>query len=110
MSRREIQEIIEAWKACNGNYSEAARSLGIDRRTVKEWVRRGRQPGGYVRWKGLSRDTTAPKERVRSLGWQEENRVATLRRQTGFCSEKLVALFQQEGIKVSISTIHRILS
>ncbi len=110
MSRREIREIIETWKACDANYSEAARQLGIDRRTVREWVWRGRQASGYVRWRGVSRGSTVPKSKVRSLNWQEEDRVAALRRQTGFCSEKLVHLVREEGIKASVSTIQRVLS
>jgi transposase InsO family protein len=110
MSRREIREIIETWKACSGNYSETARRLVIDRRTVKEWIWRGRQANGYVRWRGLSRGSTVPKSRIRSLSCEEENRVAALRRQTGFCSEKLVPLVQAEGIQVSVSTIQRLLS
>ncbi len=34
MHRKEIREIIETRKACGENYSEAARRLGVDRKTV----------------------------------------------------------------------------
>ena len=109
MSRREIREIIEAWKACDGNYSEAARRLGIDWRTVKEWVRRGRQPWGYVRWQGLERRSTVPKHSRRVITPGQERWLISIRKETGFCSKKLAAMAQEEGIMASISTIYRLL-
>jgi IS30 family transposase len=109
MSRKEIREIIETWKACDGDYSEAARRLGIDRRTVREWIRRGRQPWGYVRWQGLKRQSTAPRRSQRVITPEEERWLILTRRETGFCSKKLSAMAQEKGIRVSISTIYRVL-
>ena len=109
MKRIPIRIIIETWKACGENLSAAARELGIDRRTVKRWVDRGRQPRGYVRWKGVHRRSTAPKHPRRALVGEAALRVRRLRERTGFCKEKLAVMAEAEGIEVSASTIHRYL-
>lgn len=109
MSRREIREIIDTWKACDGNCSEAASQLSIDRRTVKKWVIRGHQPSGCVRWKGLSRLSTAPKHSRHAVTLEQEQWLISVRKETGFCSEKLAAMAREKGFVVSASTVHRLL-
>lgn len=109
MPRVPIRLIIETWKACGQNYSAAARQLGIDRRTVRRWVQHGRQPWGYVRWQGISRQTTAPKHPKRALQREEAARGRAWRQETGYCREKLAAIAQKDGITASASTIHRYL-
>ena len=86
--------------------SAAARGLGIDRRTVKRWVDRGRNPWGYVRWKGIERRSTAPKHPRRALTGEEALWGRKLRERTALCREKLADLAQAVGIEVSASTIH----
>lgn len=109
MSRLPIRDIITTWKACNQNYSAAARQSGIDRRTVKRWVDRGRQPWGYVRWQGVQRRSTAPKHPTRVLSPEAVAQVRAWREATGFCREKLAFLAKVQGLAVSASTIHRTL-
>ena len=109
MAREDIRRIIETWKACGENYSETVRRLGIDRRTVKRWVDRGRQPWGYVRWRGVKRRSTAPKRSKGLLRGELASQVRAWREATGFCREKLAVLARGQGLKVSPSTIHRYL-
>ena len=109
MPRIPIRTIIETWKACGQNFSVAARRLGIDRRTVKRWVHRGRQPWGYVRWRGVQRQSTAPKRPKRVLQGEAAAQIRAWREATGFCREKLAFLAKAHGLTASASTIHRTL-
>lgn len=109
MSRKSIREIIEAFRDYS-NYSEAARFLGIDRRTVKKWVLKGRSinSASYVSWKGLKRGSTRPKTVHKALTVYEEEEAIRLREKNGSDTEKLKhELFRKAGILVSESTLYR---
>ena len=92
MPRLPIRAIITTWKACNQNYSATARQLGIDRRTVRRRVYRGRQPWGYVCRQGVQSRSTASKHPTRALSYEAAAQVRAWRETAGFCREKLAFL------------------
>ena len=96
MSRLAVRTIIETWKVCDQNVSETARRLHVDRRTVKRWVDRGRQPWGYVRWQGVRRKSTAPKHPKRALRLppkcEGREKLAVLPRLKGWRSRQFIGI------------------
>ncbi len=106
--RKTIKEVIDAFKEY-GNYSEAARSLEIDRRTVKRWVFKAKQPWGTYQWRGLKRGSTRPKTIHKLLNPSEEDQVIRQREKTGSDATKLKYEMRKSfGIIASESTLYRI--
>lgn len=106
--RKSIKEIVQTFKR-SGSYTQAAKELGIDSRTVKKWVLKARQPWGTYQWRGLKRTSTKPKTTHKLLNFADESRIITLREQTGSDFRKLKHIVKRRfGIVVSPSTLYRI--
>jgi transposase InsO family protein len=88
---------------------EIAAEVGRHRATVYRWLKGIRRYGieGYIR-----RYQAAKKgRRVRKTHGYVEQRVLSLRRAyRNCCGQKIVYLLKQEGIKLSLSTVYRILN
>src|SRR6202521_5249663 len=107
-TQRDTRNHRDLERECGGNASETARRLGVDRRTVSRWVERGRQPRGFVRWRGIQRLSTAPRRRGRALTSGQVIELLAWRRGTQYCREKAAAWARQQEITVSASTLHRL--
>ncbi len=106
--RKSIKEIINGFLECQ-NYSEAGRRLGIDRRTVRLWVIRGRSIHKlrYISSRGLRRHSTKPKNIHKLLLPTQEERIVKLKEETGYGKEKLAIEAKRIGILTSPSTAYR---
>ena len=106
--RVKISEIIYAYKY-HGSYTLAATELGIDRKTVKRWVQRGRNAYG-ISPEGLKRKSTRPKTIHRAIEPRFESKILKLREDFGHDTRKLKHLIlRREGINLSASTIYRMI-
>lgn len=105
--RRSIKEIVQTFKRV-GTFKGAGKDLGIDRRTVKRWVLKTKQPWGTYQWRGVKRASTKPKTIHKLLSISEETQVITQREKTGSDAAKLkVEVFKNFGIIASESTVYR---
>jgi transposase InsO family protein len=106
--RKSIKEIIDAFKE-RQNYSLVGRKLGIDRRTVKFWVVKGRSVHnwGYISSRGLKRNSTKPKTVHKLLSVQDEDRIIQIKQDLGYGKEKLAVQAKKIGIIASPSTAYR---
>lgn len=108
--RVKIKEIIHSY-LFHKNYSESARELGINRKTVKRWVVRGTKlVGERPSYRLTSRKSTRPKNIHRILNSDIESKIIKIRTETGFDVRKLkYELLRRNNIDVSAPTIYRVI-
>jgi transposase InsO family protein len=105
-----VTQIQVAWelKKAGHGADEIASQLGKHRATIYRWLKGIRQRGikGYVKYfKGAKKG-----RRVRKTHGYVVQRVLSIRREYyNCCGEKIVHLLAQEGIRLSVSTVYRIL-
>ena len=104
-----VKEIIYAYK-WHGNYTLAAKELGISRKTVKRWVSRGRNRPGNISPEGLKRKSTKPRTIHRAIKPDLESKILKLRNDFGYDVRKLKhVVLRREGTNFSASTIYRMI-
>lgn len=108
--RKSIKEIINVFKECR-NYSKSGRKLGLDRRTVKFWVIKGRSihTRDYISSRGLKRVSTRPKTIHKLLSVIEEDKIIGIKVKLGYGKEKLAVEAKKIGIITSPSTVYRVI-
>lgn len=111
MSKRvEIKEIIHGY-LFHKSYSLTARELGINRKTVKRWVLRGTKLfHSRASYRLTRRRSTRPKTIHRKLTGETEDKIVSLRKETGFDVRKLkYEIKRRDNIDVSAQTIYRVI-
>ena len=101
--------IIKTFKENASNANLTAKILGIHQTTVYRWILKAKCP--YPRNKELStrnlnRKSTKPKTITYATSKKEYIDIINLRKETGFCAEKIKNLLE---LNASRNTIHRIL-
>ena len=84
---------------------KVGRFFGFHHTAVMEWVRRARVIGDHP----IPTRSSEPKEKPRKTDQKLEQKIVSMRRKTGRCTEAIYLMLKQENILVPKSTIHRIL-
>jgi transposase InsO family protein len=87
------------------NQAEAARHYGFTRSAVCKWMkRRPKHNRQYIETR-----SSAPRRCWKQIPIEIEDRVISLRKETGRCAQILYAMLKDSGTTVSLSTVTRIL-
>jgi transposase len=103
---QKIAFITQAGKAPKGAMAGLCRQFGISRKTGYKWLRRYRQEGSL---RALEERSRRPRQSPRRTDLQLEERILALRAPDGWGARKIAHLLWQEGWKVSVATVHRVL-
>lgn len=85
---------------------EAAFHYGFDRSTIYRWLGKWFHHGGY---KGLGDLSRKPKYLPLKTDWQLELTIRKLRREKGYCHQRIQLHLKEQGINISPITVYRIL-
>lgn len=87
----------------------AARKAGVHRVTLWRWLRRWTELGYDARYKHLPTRSSRPKQPAGCLRKETVERIIYWQSQTGRCAVVVHAYCLQEGIKVSLASVKRVL-
>ena len=105
VSEQRVQFVIRAASG-KETMQELCREFGISRPTGYVWRRRYEQAGSIT---GLGERSRRPWRSPRRTAAGKEERVVTLRQETGWGAKKLQILLAEEELALPVRTIHRIL-
>jgi len=88
------------------NISQLCREFGISRDTGHRWLKRAAATHTVME---LCESSRRPHHSPKHTGEAIEQRVEQLRQQTGWGAAKLQWLLAREGVRLAVSTVHRIL-
>lgn len=84
---------------------KVGRYFGFHHSAVMRWVNEAKKIGDVP----IPTRSSEPKTKPGKISREREERIISLRRNTGRCTEAIHLMLQQEGISVPPSTIHRVL-
>lgn len=103
---QKIAFITEVQKVARPGMAGLCRQFGISRKTGYKWLKRYRQEGSL---KALEERSRRPLNSPRRAQGDLEDRILELRASDGWGARKIAYLLWQEGRRVSVATVHRVL-
>jgi transposase InsO family protein len=104
--QQKIAFITQAQGLPRGGLSQLCREFGISRKTGYKWRKRYQQEGGLT---ALQERSRRPLRSPRRTEGTLEERILELRHPDGWGARKIAYLLWQEGWRVSMATVHRVL-
>jgi len=98
--------ITEALQLKAGEFAGLCRRYGIARKTGYKWLKRYRSAGSLT---ALAEQSRRPRHSPRRIGAELAERILTLRSPDGWGARKIACLLWEQGVRVSIATVHRTL-
>ena len=84
---------------------QTARYVGVSPGTISKWVQRAPRDGR----EGIPTVSSRPHMSPRALDSAVERAIVEERQKTGRCGQVIHHLVQERGVKVSLSSVHRVL-
>jgi len=103
---QKIAFISQAQNVVQGGFAALCRQFGISRKTGYKWRSRCRQAGSLT---ALAEHSRRPHRSPRRIAASLEERVLELRRPDGWGARKIAHLLWEQGIRISVATVHRTL-
>jgi transposase InsO family protein len=103
---QKIAFIAQAQTLPKGTMAELCRQFGVSRKTGYKWRKRYQQEGGLV---ALQERSRRPLRSPRRTEGTLEQKILELREPDGWGARKIAYLLWQEGWKISVATVHRVL-
>lgn len=103
---QKIAFISQAQSAAHGGFAALCRKFGISRKTGYKWRSRYRQAGSLT---ALQERSRRPRRSPRQIDTSLEQRILELRQPDGWGARKIAHLLWEQGMRISVATVHRTL-
>lgn len=103
---QKIAFITRALKLSGGSFSSLCEEFQISRKTGYKWFNRFRAAQSFI---GLEEHSRRPHHSPHQIGPTVEEKILALRALDGWGARKIAYLLWEEGIRVSVATVHRTL-
>ena len=103
---QKIGFVTQALGVRRGEFSQLCRQFQISRKTGYKWLRRYRALKSVT---GLTERSRRPRHSPTRIPQTLEQRILELRQPDGWGARKIAQLLWEQGVKVSVATVHRTL-